>query len=131
MSPLGFLNWTGSSKKPVVIRVKDIVGGNIPLISPQLGGRVCDAIAVQLKRGENIQVLFEGTGHVFFAFLNTAIGKLYDRKTFDSFDQEDIDRLVTFPDADPYLQEKIHVAVVAAKKFYGCKEKLLNIFEER
>ena len=113
--------------RTVKIRVCDLVGGS-SCLDPQLGNRVCAAVIAQIKRGEGVELLFERTTHVTIAFLNIAIGKLYDPSAVDP---HDVDMLLSYPDADAYLQDKIHIVVMAAKRFYNCKEKFLGFFESR
>lgn len=98
-------------KTKIVIR--DIV--NSPnWIQVADGAKVYEKIAPVLKNGDEVELSFFGRTFVITAFLNAAVGKLYNGQ----FTEADLARL-TYCDIEPSDKEKIRRVVENAKMYYG------------
>lgn len=69
-------------KKPVIVRVFDIVGGPL-CVSAEDGQRVYDKIVPLLREGQKVVLSFEQVETLISAFLNAAVGQLYGEFTED------------------------------------------------
>ena len=98
-------------EKQVVV-IKDVVG-SANWIQVADGTKVYEQILPALKDGKNVELSFSGRTFVITAFLNAAIGKLYNGQ----FSDEDIARL-TYADTDASDMDKINRVVANAKVYY-------------
>ena len=98
-------------EKQVVV-IKDVVG-SANWIQVADGTKVYEQILPALKDGKNVELSFSGRTFVITAFLNAAIGKLYNGQ----FSDEDIARL-TYADTDASDMDKINRVVADAKVYY-------------
>lgn len=97
-------------KKTIVI--KDVVGST-NWIQVADGTKVYEQILPALKAGHEVVLSFVGRTFVITAFLNAAIGKLYNGQ----FSASDITRL-TYEGADASDMDKINRVVANAKVYY-------------
>lgn len=97
-------------KKTIVIR--DVVG-SANWIQVVDGTKVYEQILQALKDGKNVELSFQGRAFVITAFLNAAIGKLYNGK----FSEDDIARL-SYADADASDMDKVNRVIANAKIYY-------------
>lgn len=104
--------------EPAVIKVSDIVEGNL-CVSTDDGQRVHDAIAEQLRAGRAAIVSFAGIETLISAFLNAAIGQLYDE-----FSEEDIRKFLSVTDMSQEDLGLLKRVVDNAKVYFQNREKL-------
>lgn len=98
-------------KKTIVIR--DVVG-SANWIQVVDGTKVYEQILPALKDGKNVELSFKGRTFVITAFLNAAIGKLYNGQ----FSEGDIARL-SYADTDESDMEKVNRVIANAKIYYN------------
>lgn len=95
-----------------IISIKDVIG-SANWIQVTDGTKVYEQILPALKAGKDVELSFSGRKFVITAFLNAAIGKLYNGQ----FSEEDLARL-TYVDADVSDMDKVNRVVVNAKVYY-------------
>ncbi|OAG75767.1 hypothetical protein Amal_02866 [Acetobacter malorum] len=78
------------------------------------GVKVYDTILTHFKKNEAVDISFSGVTRLTTAFLNAAIGQLYDNVS-----EEKINCLLNYTDAAPSHLAKIHTTVENAKKFFN------------
>lgn len=94
------------------IIIKDVVGSANWLQTAD-GARVYAQIQPELKAGNEVVLSFAGRMFVITAFLNAAIGKLYNGQ----FSEEDLSHL-TYADTDASDMAKVNLVVSNAKVYY-------------
>lgn len=94
------------------IIIKDVVGSE-NWIQVADGAKVYDQIQSALKAGNEVVLSFAGRTFVITAFLNAAIGKLYNGQ----FGEEDLAHL-SYTDTDASDMEKVNRVVSNAKVYY-------------
>lgn len=94
------------------IMIKDIVG-TTNWIQVSDGTKVYEHIQLALKDGYEVVLSFAGRTFVITAFLNAAIGKLYNGQ----FNDNDLARL-TYAETDDSDMDKVSRVVANAKIYY-------------
>ena len=97
----------------VLIRIVDIVGSELCLSSED-GDKVYAVVAKALKEKKKVRLSFKEAVDLTTAFLNAAIGQLYNGE----FSEEDIRNGLCPPDATPEQLAKIQRIVDRAKDFF-------------
>lgn len=69
------------------IKIVDVIGSNL-CIAADDGQKLFNAISIELKKDNQIQLSFEGIEDLTSAFLNSAIGQLYK-----DYSEEDLNLL--------------------------------------
>ena len=69
--------------EPITVRVSDIIGSSL-CVSVSDGQHLHDKIASLLKAGTPVVLSFKRIDILIPAFLNAAVGQLYDKLTEDS-----------------------------------------------
>lgn len=95
------------------IVIKEIVNSS-NWIQVADGVKVYEEIVPALKNGDEVTLSFSGRTFVITAFLNAAIGKLYNGQ----FAETDLARL-TYSDTEPADEDKIRRVVENAKIYYS------------
>lgn len=73
----------------ISLKIYDIVGGPI-WVSTEDGQRVYDKIVAVFKAGRAVELSFANRGSLITAFLNAAIGQLYNGEFSESFLRENL-----------------------------------------
>lgn len=94
------------------IVIKDVVGSP-NWIQVSDGAKVYDQIQPAIKAGDKVVLSFSGRTFVITAFLNAAIGKLYNGQ----FSEADIS-LLTYANTDASDNDKIQRVIANAKMYY-------------
>lgn len=109
------------------IRILEIVDNGI-CVSPYDGDRVYEAIKIAVSNGESISVSFRDVKCISAAFLESAIGQLYNGE----ISSDDIEK-ITY-DTNPGRMLLIDRAIREAKDYYrdpeGFKKRMQQLFEE-
>ena len=113
-----------TTAQPTIIRITDVIGGPI-CVDAQDGEKVFEAIRDHLKNHEHVTLSFEGVEFVISAFLNVAIGKLYDK-----FTEDDIKNRFTVDGMKLEDKTKLERAHKNGKAFYKNPEFETRIFLE-
>lgn len=82
-------------------------------VSNSDGVKINDEIIHHIKKNEIVELSFNGVTRLTTAFLNAAIGQLYDE-----LPEEKINSLVKYSDATASHLAKIQTTVVNAKNFF-------------
>lgn len=94
------------------IIIKDVVGSD-KWLQPAEGAKVYAQIQLALKAGNEVVLSFAGRMFVITAFLNAAIGKLYNGE----FGGEELEHL-SYTGTDASDMEKVNLVVSNAKVYY-------------
>lgn len=105
----------------VSVKVADIVGSP-NCVDTQDGQAVHDTIATHLENKQSIAISFEGVERVTTAFLNAAIGQLYNEFTEDQIRQG-----IRFVNFTPVIGSAIAKVIERAKEFFRDADKLDQI----
>lgn len=97
----------------VKIGVCDIVGTGA-LVDTGDGQKVHEIIASNIAKGNQVILSFAGTTQVITAFLNAAIGQLYNE-----FDEAKIRRHLRFSDLDPVFSATLTQTIRRAKEYFA------------
>lgn len=95
-----------------VVTVVEIAGTPI-CVAVEDGHKVHDVIAKRLAAGTPVEISFVGVRRLTTAFLNAAIGQLYNE-----FSEEVVGRLVTAPNVDAITADLLRKVIERAKSFY-------------
>jgi len=96
------------------LRIMDIIKGPLCVASED-GQLVYDAIFLPLQRGETIELSFQGIEIIISAFLNTAIGQLYD----GSIPEANIKRQLKISGLNPNDLALLERVVENAKRYFA------------
>ena len=96
-------------------------------IDPKMTEPVFEAILLNLREGKHVDVSFNGVDRIITAFLNVAIGKLYNPAVFD---QSKIDSMLGMTDATENQRLKAEEVIKYAKMFYNDPDRLKQIQED-
>jgi hypothetical protein len=110
--------------EPVIVRVFDIVGGSL-FVSAVDGQRVHDKIVPLLRAGQKVVLSFEQVETLISAFLNAAIGQLYDE-----FPEERIRELLSVRDLDEDDTAILKRVVENAKEYFKSPKKFDQAWQE-
>ncbi len=110
--------------KEVIVRIFDIVGGPL-CVSAEDGQRVHDKIVPLLREGTKVALSFEQVETLISAFLNAAVGQLYDE-----FPADRIRELLTVRDMDEDDMALLRVVVENAKKYFSAPEAFDQAWKE-
>ena len=110
--------------EPVVVRVYDIIGGPL-CVSAEDGQRLYDKIAPLLETGRPVILSFKRVETMISAFLNAAVGQLYQ-----GFPEERIKELLHVDDMDPDDREVLSRVVRNAKLYFENAEDFDRAWEE-
>jgi len=102
------------------LRIRDIVDTPFCVASED-GQKVYAKIFEELEQGKHIVLSFADISRLTTAFLNAAIGQLYNE-----FTEEQVRRSVTVEDVNSYTAELIQKVINRAKEFYKDKERSLE-----
>lgn len=81
---------------------------------PYKANPVFEAIYTAMSQGEDVELYFKGCSRVIGTFLNSAIGTLYGW-----IQKEEIEKHLSFPDADEDMLKKLKLVKNTAIKFYA------------
>ncbi|MCD6216830.1 STAS-like domain-containing protein [bacterium] len=112
-------------KTKKVIKIKDIVGSNL-CISSHDGERVYLEIAKALRKGFCIKLSFEDIEDLTSAFLNSAVGRLYNHE----FEYETISENLTPENISPDKLRLLKRVVDRAKEFFEEPDRFDNAVQE-
>lgn len=111
------------------ICISDVVGSEF-CISPDSGQKVFETLRSTLGRGDRVHISFENIKSLSAAFLDSAIGQLYNGEIRD----EILDEMLVFDNISPGRQLTVDRAIKEAKKYYkdpeGYTAKLKKIFSD-
>ncbi len=110
--------------EPVVVRVYDIVGGPL-CVSAEDGQRLFDKIAPLVEAERPVVLSFMRIETMISAFLNAAVGQLYER-----FSEDRIRRLLEVEDMASDDQEVLRRVVRNAKLYFENSEDFDRAWEE-
>ena len=99
--------------KEVIVRVFDIVGGPL-CVSAKDGQRVYDKIVPLLREGTMVALSFEQVEILISAFLNAAVGQLYDE-----FSEDRIRELLSVRDMGADDLTILKLVIDNAKKYFS------------
>lgn len=108
----------GTEKQYLI--VKDIIKSDFAITSDD-GNKVYEQIFQNLSRGNSVVLNFEGITVMITAFLNAAIGKLYEH-----FDSETLNEHLKLENVAPNDRILFKMVVQRAKEYFANRE----IFEE-
>jgi hypothetical protein len=108
----------------VIINIVDIVGGGHCTASED-GQKVYQAIELALKEGKKIELSFKGVEDLTSAFLNSAVGRLYNK-----FEEKDIRDLISISDASQDDLIVLKRVVTRAKHFFNDPERFRKAKKE-
>ena len=100
--------------------VKDIIQSDFAITSDD-GNKVYEQIFQNLSKGNSVVLNFEGITVMITAFLNAAIGKLYEH-----FDSETLNEHLKLEKVAPNDRVLLKMVVQRAKEYFANKE----VFEE-
>jgi hypothetical protein len=104
------------------IRITEIVGSSI-CVSIVDGTRLHDAIVDAFQSGQAVSLSFEGVGRLTTAFLNAAVGQLYNE-----YNEDEIRTMLRAPKSASGIQLEILKKVVDnAKRFFAEKNRIDEI----
>lgn len=107
------------------IQIVDLVG-DPNWVRVEDGCLVHDAIVSELKAGNSVSLSFAGRGYMITAFLNAAIGQLYNGEFSSDFLKDNFECIdVTEEDI-----EKINRVTANAKRFYAAKDVYAAVLRE-
>jgi hypothetical protein len=112
-------------KTKKVIKIKDIVGSNL-CISSQDGEKVYLEIANALKDGVSVILSFENIEDLTSAFLNSAVGRLYNHE----FEYDTISENLKPENISPDKLRLLKRVVDRAKEFFEDPERFNNAVQE-
>lgn len=95
------------------IVIKDVVDSS-NWIQVADGTKVYDKIVSALRDGDEVELSFSGRAFVITAFLNAAVGKLYNGQ----FSETELARL-TYSNTEPSDEAKIRRVIENAKVYYS------------
>lgn len=95
-----------------VISMRDLVGSEL-CISSKDGQKVFDVLKSAISKGNEVCISFENIKSLGGAFLDTAIGQLYNGAI-----QEDIDDLISFANLPTGRRLIVNEAIRVAKEYY-------------
>jgi hypothetical protein len=111
---------------PVVqLRITEIIGSSI-CVSVEDATRLHDAIVDSFKRGDAVSLSFAGIGRLTTAFLNAAIGQLYNEYSEDQVRAQ----LLPPRDATPVQLELLKKVVDNAKRFFADQARISGIIAD-
>lgn len=99
------------------IKVTDIVGSS-NCVDTVDGHHVNEAISTQLASGGSVILSFEGVGRITTAFLNAAVGQLYN-----DFTESQIRRQLRFEHVSPISAESLMRVIQRAKEYFANRAK--------
>ncbi|MFA6450873.1 MAG: STAS-like domain-containing protein [bacterium] len=108
----------------VIIKMTDVIGRSLCMSSDD-GEKVYKEIVKTLHDGQKVALSFEGA-EVISAFLNVAVGQLYNGQFAEDFISSNI-RPINAPPDDLHLLKRV---VERAKVFYKDPERIKNANKE-
>jgi F0F1-type ATP synthase delta subunit len=112
-------------EKVVSIKVTDIVGSDI-CVSSEDGHKVYDAIMAAVDRHETARVSFAGVRRLTTAFLNSAIGQLYN-----VLGAEKISQAVTITDTDQLTDALIKRVSERARSYFSQPREVRDTIDKK
>ena len=113
----------GDAMKEITINVAQIVGGGI-CVAASDGHKVHDAIRGGILAKNRVRLSFSGVSRITTAFLNTAVGQLYNE-----FSEEVVRRHLAPPiDATPLQLSRLKMVVDRAKQYFKNPGEMDHIF---
>jgi len=109
----------------IVIKIVDLFDARYCCLAGD-GEKVYNAIAQILRDGNKVCLCFDGVDIMTSAFLNSAIGRLYDGK----FDYDMLNKNIRAVDIDQYNLSIIKRIVENAKRFYSEPNLTLPVIDE-
>lgn len=110
---------------PERIRITEVVGSSI-CVSIEDGNRLHDVIVEAFQKNIPVALSFEGVGRLTTAFLNAAIGQLYNE-----YAEEDVRaRLLPPAGASPEQLSLLKSVVDNAKRFFADRDRISQIVAE-
>jgi hypothetical protein len=92
--------------------------GTGELVDTEDGQKLHALIAEHIEKGDQVTLSFAGTEQIITAFLNAAIGQLYNE-----FDEGQIRRQLRFEDLNPVFAQTVIETVTRAKAYFANKER--------
>lgn len=99
------------TENTITIVVTDVIGDTLCIASDD-GQKVYEQIADAFKEGKSVVLSFKNVEETTPAFMDTAIGQLYEH-----FTEEQINASFSFVDADPDAVDDIENAVYWTKEY--------------
>lgn len=107
---------------PLKLGITEVVGSSI-CVSIEDGTRLHDAILAAFQRGNPVALSFAGVGRLTTAFLNAAVGQLYNE-----FDEAEVrERLLPPVGASPEQLSLLKRVVDNAKRFFADRDRINGI----
>jgi STAS-like domain of unknown function (DUF4325) len=100
------------------IAITDVVKGGI-CVAVDDGQAVYAQLSDALQRGNQVALSFKGVSRLTTAFLNAAVGQLYNE-----FDDEKIRQSLKVTDIDPVSADMVQRVIERAKRFFKDRENL-------
>jgi hypothetical protein len=97
-------------------------------IDPQLAEPIFNEILSHIQNDQHVNLSFAGVDLIITAFLQVAIGKLFDPSLKVA---SKIDTFLTIIDADEDQMDKVEQVKAYAKMYYDDPEQLKEIAEEK
>jgi hypothetical protein len=107
--------------KTIEIDIYSIIGNNF-CVSMDDGKKVIDKIIKTLDDGNRVEISFKNIDLMTSAFLNAAIGDL-----FENFTEDKINELIKFKDIQEDDSTLLNRVIETAKFYYKDKERFNNI----
>lgn len=109
----------------IQLNIYDIVGGSI-WVSTDDGQKVYEKILQAFQADRSVQLSFARRGNLISAFLNAAIGQLYN----GNFTEDFLDNHLSYCDINNEDQETVRRAVENAKRYFANRQQYDNVWKE-
>ncbi|UCI29449.1 STAS-like domain-containing protein [Mesorhizobium sp. B4-1-4] len=111
--------------KNVTVPISSILGGGI-CVSASDGHKIFAIIREHVVAGDRVVLSFSGVTRMTTAFLNAAVGQLYNE-----FSEEHVRRHLAPPvDAEPWHLTRLKLVVDRAKLFFKDADRVARVFKE-
>lgn len=101
----------------VMLKIYDIVGGPV-WVSTDDGQKVFDKIVAAFKAGRDVELSFANGENLISAFLNAAIGQLYD----GTYDEDFLRTHLSFADLSEDDQAMLERTIENAKRYFANRD---------
>lgn len=111
-------------KQITPIKIYNIVGSGL-CVDPEDADKIYGLVLNELKNDKRVNISFENVEVITTAFLNTAIGKLYN-----DFDEDFIIENIKYSELNPDYNELLSRVQVNAKLYFKNRETFESVIKE-
>ena len=98
----------------VLLKIYEIVGSPV-WVSTEDGQKVYEKIVAAFKAGRAVELSFANRKNLITAFLNAAIGQLYN----GNYSEEFLRNNLTFVDISPEDRQRLELTISNAKRYFA------------